>query len=316
MSEQQPESPKLEVDTNFNSDSAIPNVIRPLSFDISPPSRTPDMPDDDVFIKRKSTLVVSPTFTTASPIGAIRREDSIKRAHSTRSNANGSLSRSIARSLSRSMSIRAPESPLIPYDTVEYHDEASVPVTPVNDNTVYITAVNTASLPRAEAQINESPLARVMSFRRRPSTKAQKDPEDPRASEATNVSAATLQSVGLKLSAPNQMRAFGRRAYSFQKRQWFTNICCIRYAKLIQSMSRSHCHCGICSTNHHFIVGDTGLQLRLSDSVLQRCRQCQPTTVANLQPPSGRCKKSTGIFVPRSQNDSQTPKLFTTINIR
>lgn len=36
-----------------------------------------------------------------------------------------------------------------------------------------------------------------------------------------------------QLQRPNQIRAFGYRALSFQKRQWFTNICCITFCPVL-----------------------------------------------------------------------------------
>jgi hypothetical protein len=61
-------------------------------------------------------------------------------------------------------------------------------------NVVHLTAVHTAATPTPSFH---SPLA------------AQEEP------------------LSIELTTPHQIRAFSRRAYSFQKRQWFENICCI-----------------------------------------------------------------------------------------
>lgn len=77
------------------------------------------------------------------------------------------------------------------------------------ENTIHLTAVHTVTSPTTKI-VSPSlvhSLARTLSLR---STKTAED--DP---------------LQITISSPNQFRAFSRRAYSFQKRQWFDNICCI-----------------------------------------------------------------------------------------
>lgn len=46
----------------------------------------------------------------------------------------------------------------------------------------------------------------------------------------------TQEPLTIELTTPHQIRAFSRRAYSFQKRQWFENICCITVCPFLMIM--------------------------------------------------------------------------------
>lgn len=108
--------------------------------------------------------------------------------------------------LRRGLSIRQ-DDPLLPYSTEAYPDKMGSPCIS-DEEAIYITAatsVAAATLPRM------SPLHPSASIRT--PKNANFDPNDKR----------------MALSAPNQFRAFSRRALSFQKRQWFTNLCCIGF---------------------------------------------------------------------------------------
>ncbi|KAJ3368547.1 hypothetical protein HDU91_000493 [Kappamyces sp. JEL0680] len=51
--------------------------------------------------------------------------------------------------------------------------------------------------------------------------------QSPATPKPTKFTKSNGEDVEIMLSKPNQWRAFGRRAISYQKRQWFDNICCI-----------------------------------------------------------------------------------------
>jgi hypothetical protein len=89
---------------------------------------------------------------------------------------------------------------LSPYSTSPYHsiNATKEPELMTGYRNVHITAVNSVSSPVRSG--NVSPIVSIKSA-------------------ASKV----------KFPVPNQFRAFGYRALSFQQRQWFTNICCVVY---------------------------------------------------------------------------------------
>lgn len=169
-------------------------------------------------------IVISPT--TSTPIGAIRRSNSLKRNNTILSRYEW-------------------EENMVNYNTIDYphSDHAGTTAythsnhsrnddianennlenggSPEGQRMVYITAVNTASLPRRSHSTASQNI--LSPFRRAgpPSPTKLEAPSPIKNSESNT----TLRPS--ELTPPNQFRAFSRRAYSFQKRQWFTNICCI-----------------------------------------------------------------------------------------
>jgi hypothetical protein len=96
------------------------------------------------------------------------------------------------------------EEPLKSYETVDYSKE------PANSPNLFLTAINTTPIEYPDIYPIILSNSKYLE----------------KASEITTASSNMLRH-------PNQIRAFSRRAISFQKRQWFTNICCISLCPLL-----------------------------------------------------------------------------------
>lgn len=165
--------------TESTSKAADASTICTVSSDAS---RSPVIP------------VKTPEYTTASPIGLIRRTQSMK-------------SNKTANSLSN-------DGEDFHYSTLDYAEQIPLPNTLLAHPRVFLTAVNTAEL-----LLNgkgHSPKSTYFG------------------SQNSDLEAEKIGPINsITLEQPNQFRAFGLRAYSFQKRQWFTNICCISFCPFI-----------------------------------------------------------------------------------
>ena len=96
--------------------------------------------------------------------------------------------------------------PITPYEVAPYQSDsmANIPEIETPGITNYhITAVNTVTT----------------------ATPYRTSPTSP--SECVTIYNKDSKPENVLLNRPNQVRAFGRRAIAYQKRQWFNNVCCV-----------------------------------------------------------------------------------------
>jgi hypothetical protein len=143
-----------------------------------------------------------PEYMTSSSLGAYRREKSTKRNSPTKDIEAGAPPERILNYLTLA---QTNELSMLDYSTVDYPKELEYLET---YEQYYITAINTTSPSKLQTNSTNSPVSSVFS---------------PVSSFPTKLQDGSQ----LKLGKANQFRAFSRHAYSYTKRQWFTNICCV-----------------------------------------------------------------------------------------
>jgi hypothetical protein len=140
-----------------------------------------------------------PTVLTQRSQDEMTIDESLKRT-------NSDPLRSSTRFQTESRRAASCDQKLVPYLTAPYLNSSQADVfnaqSPGMTN-VHLTVVNKVETP---TPIHTSPLS--------------PGPQNIRISKDN-------QSLNVVLNRPNQIRAFSRRAYAYQKRQWFNNICCV-----------------------------------------------------------------------------------------